>query len=286
MKAEPTLAQLRRRPHWSCSSLGTFLNVCSLQWAFRYVYRRAPRHTSPALVLGGVFHRALTFLFNRQMDGEDTSISAITELFSELLLQACRSADPPVLFSPEEDVNSLQALGVRMLEAFIAEINQEERILGVAVPFSVPLVDQDGNAVSKPLIGEYDLVIQAGDSVVIVDWKTSARRWAEKKAHQELQPTCYLYAWQQKNGSTPVHFRYDIVTKAKTATVQRIETIRHSDHFGRLVEKVKQIERVCKAEAFIPSDQSWACADCPYGLACQSWHRERSRSLYDFRLAA
>lgn len=286
MKTEPTLGQLRRQPHWSCSSLNTFMNICSLQWAFRYVYGHAPCHTSSALVLGGAFHQALTFLFRRRMDGEETATSAVTELFSELLLQACRAADPPVLFSAGEDVNSLQTLGVRMLEAFIPEINAAERILGVAVPFSVPLVDQDGDELSKPLIGEYDLVIQSDRGVVIVDWKTSARRWAEQKAHQELQPTCYLYAWEQNGGEAPAHFRYDIVTKAKTSTVQQIETIRHPDHFARFVEKVKQVERVCRAEAFIPNDQSWACRDCPHGLSCQAWHKGRSRSLYDFRLAA
>jgi len=286
MKTEPTLGQLRKRPHWSYSSLNTFLNICSLQWAFRYVYGHDPCHTPAALVLGGVFHQALTFAFKKRIDGEDTDAATVTELFSELLAQACQTSEPPVSYAEGEDVDSLLALGVRMLDAFIAGMNSTERVLSVAVPFSVPLVDQDGNALSKPLIGEYDLIVEAEHGVTIVDWKTSARRWAQDKAHQELQPTAYLYAW--KANAHAARFRYDIVTKAKTKTpaVQRIETIRHQDDFDRFVEKVKQVERVCRAEAFIPNDQGWACSGCPFSLSCQAWHKQRSRSLYNFRLAA
>jgi hypothetical protein len=53
-----TLAELRKQPHWSFSSISTFVNICSLQWAFRYVYRAEPQFTSPALVFGKVFHSA------------------------------------------------------------------------------------------------------------------------------------------------------------------------------------------------------------------------------------
>ena len=286
MKKEITLGQPRQQPHWSYSSINTFLSICSLQWAFRYVYGHDPCHTPAALVLGGAFHQALTFAFRKRMDTESTDVSTVTGLFSELLIQSCQVSDPEVKYPEGEDIDSLRVLGVRMLDAFIAGTDPDEKILGVAVPFSVPLVDQAGNELSKPLIGEYDLIAEADHGVTVVDWKTSARRWAEQKVHQELQPTAYLYAWGQRGNNQPARFRYDIVTKAKTPVVQQLETIRHQEHFTRFVEKVKQVERVCRAEAFIPNDQSWACGDCPYGLSCQSWHRERSRSLYHFKLAA
>ena len=42
---QPDLAQLRKKPHWSFSSLNTFLNICSQQWAYRYVYDAEPEFT-------------------------------------------------------------------------------------------------------------------------------------------------------------------------------------------------------------------------------------------------
>ena len=33
-----TLLELREEPHWSYSALNTYLNMCSLKFAFQYVY--------------------------------------------------------------------------------------------------------------------------------------------------------------------------------------------------------------------------------------------------------
>ena len=32
------LIEMRKRPHWSFSSLNGFLNICSLKWAFGHYY--------------------------------------------------------------------------------------------------------------------------------------------------------------------------------------------------------------------------------------------------------
>ena len=41
-----------------------------------------------------------------------------------------------------------------------------------------------------------------------------------------------------------------------------------------------------KAEHFLPSEQSWACGDCPYAEACAVWHRSRARASVTFNRAA
>ena len=81
-------------------------------------------------------------------------------------------------------------------------------------------------------------------------------------------------------------FRFDVVTKTKTPAVQQCLTRRDPASFFRLVELVKAIEKAVRHECFIPNDQSWRCKGCEHGLACQAWHKERRRSLCDFRLAA
>jgi CRISPR/Cas system-associated exonuclease Cas4 (RecB family) len=137
------------------------------------------------------------------------------------------------------------------------------------------------------LIGEYDAVVAGQKQAqIIVDWKTSRARYAELYVMNHLQPTCYLYAHAKMGGREDTRFRFDVVTKTKTPVVQQFPTRRDPDSFLRLVELVKTIEKAVRHECFIPNDQSWRCKGCEYGLACQAWHKERHRSLCDFRLAA
>ncbi|OGV64616.1 MAG: hypothetical protein A3K19_29765 [Lentisphaerae bacterium RIFOXYB12_FULL_65_16] len=280
----PDLATLRRAPHWSYSSLNTFLNVCSLQWAFRHVYAAEPRFTPAGLAFGGVFHRCLEYLARLRRSGEDAAAGRALDLFSDLWGQECRIAAPPLRFG-DGDADALDALGRSMLAAYVAGTDPGETVVAVALPFSAPLVDAAGRALKKPLIGEVDCVVESGGSVTLVDWKTAARRWPESKVRLDLQPTCYLYA-HRRNGGGAAAFRFDVVTKTKAPAVERHLTARTEDHFARLVETVKVVDGMVRAEHFLPNDQGWACADCPYAAACAAWHRDRSRSLINLRLVA
>ena len=136
------------------------------------------------------------------------------------------------------------------------------------------------------MIGEFDCVVEVEGKPVVVDWKTSARRWPKDKERQDLQPTCYLHAFRASGGRRDVLFRYDVITKAKDPSVEQRPTVRHPDHTHRLVEQIKVAEKMIRSELFLPNEQSWACAGCAYGMACESWHRERARSLYDLQLVA
>jgi hypothetical protein len=283
MMARTSLQELRKKPHWSYSSINTFLNICSLQWAFRYVYRHEAAFTPVALVFGSAFHRTLEYAFRLKMDGQ--AVPATTaNLFSDLLSQLIRTEEREVRYSEGDDIDAIHQRGRKMVEAYLGDSAGDENVLDVSVPFRV-LLGEGEEALEKPLVGEYDCIVQQGPQRLIVDWKTAARRWPKRKERLDLQPTCYLYA-HTKNDPHSVGFRFDIVTKAKTPAVDRRLTIRHPDHFERLIEQVRLMEKMIRAEHFLPNDQSWACKGCPYGMACQAWHKERSRSLYNFALAA
>lgn len=279
------LSELRQRPHWSCSSISS-LTICSLQWAFSHVYRQLPAFTPVNLAFGKTFHQALTWVAAERRTGSIPRADQVLELFSDLWRQACRVTTPPIRFDEGEGAEVLLALGRNMLAAYMENVNPEERVLAVSVPFSVWLRDAAGEALSLPVIGELDCVCDSPDGPLIVDWKTAARKWPEAKVKLDLQPTCYLYAVPQFDGR-PVHgFRFEVITKTKVPAVERYDTVRGEDQFNRLAEIVKVIGKIVSAEAFLPSDQSWACADCPYAEPCKSWHRDRRRSLYRLELAA
>lgn len=283
-----SLEQLRRKPHWSYSSINRFLNVCALQWAFRYVYAMPPAFTPAALVTGKTFHRVASYVTLRRKAGNPVQPEEALALGADLLAQEIRGTEPAVRFDPEagDDMDSLHAQLRRLLETWLASLDPTEKVLHVDTPFAVPLDDAAGEKLERPLIGEFDCVVEAAGQPVLVDWKTSARKWPESRVRIDLQPTCYLYAWVQLGGRSDTRFRFDVVTKTKVPAVDHVETVRHRDDFQRLVECVKIAEAMVRQEHFLPSDQSYACSDCPWGMACAGWHRDRCRSFHHLELAA
>jgi putative RecB family exonuclease len=281
-----SLSELRKTPHWSFSSINALANFCSLAWAYKYVYRVEPLHTPVNLVFGSVFHSALDFWAVRMFEGEDCSPEDLDAVFADLLTDECRSAEPPVKFPESEDLYSLIEKGQRMLRTYVEAFDPEDRVLGIGVPFSVPLIDAAGETLAKPLIGEFDLTVERDGLFTIVDWKTAARKWPESKALTDLQPTCYLWAHSFMTGDMNALFRFDVVTKTKTPACEQHVTKRTPADFTRLAERVRVLERMVEHDCFQPDDQSWECKDCPFSLECQSWQRERARTHVHFELAA
>ncbi len=285
MKA-PTLAELRQKPHWSYSSINQFLNVCSLQWAYRHVYHEEPLTTPVNLVFGTVFHRSLEFASRLRQAGKPVPTAELRQLFGDLWSQACKITQPAMRFEPDFNANAFHNLGTGMLAIYLAGVDPAETVVAVSQAFSVPLVDAAGEELDRPLIGEFDCMVEVGGQRFIVDWKTAARKWPEAKVRLDLQPTCYLYAHRHGGGRETDRFRFDVITKAKNPTVEHYETVRDDDCFTRLTETVRVIEQMVRAEQFLPNDQGFACGDCPYGMACQAWHRTQTRCHYRLELAA
>ncbi len=285
MTDKTSLDSLRQRPHWSFSSINGLVEYCSLKWAFQRVYREEPMFTPVPLVFGKVYHGALTFAFGKRARGESCTDAECAEVFADLLSRDIANSEPEVRLDEGVTTDTMIDCGRRMIAGYLQSLDPDERIHGVAVPFSVPLRGSTGTFIGNPLIGEFDLVVQTNMGHTIVDWKTAARRWPGSKARVDLQPTCYLYAHHATTGREAV-FRFDVVTKAREPVCENHFTTRTVDDFDRLVGMVATLERLVQAEAFIPRDGSWECKSCPYSLACQSWHRERASTQVHFLMAA
>jgi CRISPR/Cas system-associated exonuclease Cas4 (RecB family) len=129
------------------------------------------------------------------------------------------------------------------------------------------------------LIGEIDSVVTGADGQpVLVDWKTSGRRWPKDQADKSLQPTAYLYAYGQLHPGCTDRFRFDVAVKNKAPVIELNTTTRTPDDFLRLERLVEKAEQVVAHELFYPSDQSFACAGCQYAEPCKAWHRQAART--------
>lgn len=270
-----TLREYRDRPHWSFSALNQFVNICSLQYAFQRVMRLPPAFTPASLSFGSAFHRCAELISLARRDGTVPSPAEASDLFGTVWERQLRE-DPDVRFEEGEDANMLGCQGREATACLARHMEPAERVLTVSEAFAVPLVDRDGTVLETPMIGEIDAVVERDGQRSLVDWKTAARRWARDKARLDLQPTVFLYGYSLQHGQLP-GFRFDVVVKNKTPVLERHPTTRGPDDFERMVRLVRMVESMIAAEHWLPSEQSFYCAGCPYREACRAWHRESGK---------
>ena len=271
----PQLTELRKKPHWSFSSLNSFINICSLQWAFRYIYKLESESVSVNLVFGSAFHKTASLLSMLRQKNIYSLPEEAMNIFSELWDIEYKAEDNLKLSSDE--LNKLNSTGRKMIECLSTKW-LEDNIVEVGKAFSIFFP-----GTSKPLIGEIDLIVKDdNEKTILVDWKTSARKWPEDKAKKDLQATCFLYAYEQiepeftADGS---QFRYDVVTKTKEPSYTQHITYRNKDDFQRLAQLIRTVERAVKAEVFLPNETGFFCNSCQYASACKTWHKNQARTI-------
>ena len=277
------LSELRKQPHWSFSSLNSFINICSLQWAFRYIYKLESETLPVNLLLGSAFHKAASWIALMRKQGIYPTNEEAKNIFTEMFNIELRSANTDKLDSTVDELKELDPKGRQMLECLNSKWI-EDNIVSVAKSFSVLL---PGTTI--PLIGEIDLIVKDDDNRhILVDWKTSARKWAEDKAQKDLQSTCFMYAYEQLNSDYVASdnvFRYDVVTKTKQPTYNQYITYRNKNDFIKLGKLVQTVEKAVKNEIFLPNETSFYCSSCQFKSACKSWHIKQSTTIFPAKAA-
>lgn len=268
-----TLNELRKRPHWSFSALNQLLNICSLQYFFQKVEKLTPTHTSVNLVAGSVHHRTLDQVYLARKLGMPLTLDEALELYTQDWRASSRE-EPPVKYG-KLDAGGIEEQGRGLITVAWDNIDPAEKVLEVSEAFCVP-VSHGGKFLSKPLVGEFDLVVEKDGQPVVVDWKTSATRWPKEKAAKSLQATAYTMAYQQKHGVNPA-VRFDVAVKNKTPVFESHLTDRNQDDWTLLGMLAAKAETIVEQELFYPSLDSFACNDCPFAGACEAWcHGEHS----------
>jgi RecB family exonuclease len=278
----PVLSELRKNPHWSFSSLNGLLNICSLQWAFKYVYKKESESTPINLIFGSAFHRVAEWIAACRMENESPKAEEVKDAFAEAWLWQVRNADQLSLSDKEFEQHN--ATGQRMIECLNREWTEAD-IVEISKPFSVNLP-----GASKPLIGEIDLIVKdPQNKTILVDWKTAARKWPAEKANKDLQATCFMYAYEQITPGFKAEenlFRYDVVTKTKEPSYTQYSPMRSGDDFLRLSQLVQTAEKLIASEAFLPNEQGFYCGGCQHVSACKEWHRKARRISIPMKSAA
>jgi len=254
---ERTIETVRETPHWSYSAFQTYL-TCPMRYYFRYIEHAEVERTSISLPFGRAFHAVLS---ERAIKGSEYNVEAKDDF--TVFFRGETEASENLTYKPNEDFWFWNQRGYDMLEVAFAEWQDDYTVKSVAEAFSVEVP-----GLSKPLIGEFDLVVTDGGDEAVVDWKTSTSKWPAGKVDRDLQATAFCYAYNQVHGRTPL-FRFDVFTKAKTPARHQFYTVRTQDDLSRFVNLANRIEAAVNTGVFVPVASCINCSECPYSERCK-----------------
>ena len=260
---EREIENLKEEPHWSYSALNTYL-TCPMKYYLRYIAKAEVERTSASIPFGRAFH---TILSLRAKKGTDYTVENAKEDFAVYFrgeTEVCENLH----YKQEEDFWFWSQRGCDMLDVALADWPDDYSVKSVAEAFSVEVP-----GLSKPLIGEFDLVVTDGGDEAVVDWKTSTSKWPAGKVERDLQATAFCYAYNQVHGGTPL-FRFDVFTKSKAPAHHQFYTMRTQDDLDRFVYLANRIEAAVNTGVFVPVESCMNCAECPYSNRCKTEYRK------------
>lgn len=250
----------------SASQLSLYL-MCPRKYAFRYLEGVLPEFRPAALSFGSAVHSALEWFHDARLQGRSPAVLDVVGVF---LADWDAEQELPLRFREGESADTLSPMGIGLVRLYVERFAAQE-IAAVEVPFELTLVEPEtSDVLPHRLRGYYDL-LWPGD--VIVEIKTSARRFDAADLRRRLQLTAYAYAYRQLHGRDPSIVVVNLLkTKKPAIDVQHTERIVGDDAW--FVHMTMNIVRGIEAGAF-PPNPSWSCTDCEYGKACASWRDGR-----------
>jgi CRISPR/Cas system-associated exonuclease Cas4 (RecB family) len=265
-----TLSELRATPHTSISRTKLYLS-CPRKFHYTYQQREVlPSFRPLALLFGSAWHATIGEHLLRSRHDDQVHVDELRAHLRDGIVRGFARDDVPVLFEEEEQtVGAVVDVAVRMLDAFLATVALPDKVYGVEVPFSIELVHPTtGEIHPLPLIGAMDAVVEIEGHPVVLELKTSKRRYSVDVLELDLQPTAYGVA-ARVLGYGDVGLQLVVTLKGKKPDVQVEHLVRHRRDESELVEVVIGVHRAIDAGADHPI-RSWQCRTCPYAHACGS----------------
>ena len=265
LNEQPSLADLRKQPHLSYSAIRSYL-MCPMKFWHRYQAQSEPSHRPLALVLGSAIHESLAAYYSHiQGTGMKICADELMQVFRDTI-DAELDKPIPIKLPDDGDPGAMLDQGVQMLRVFWEQADVPE-VIAVEQPFAVPLYDPaSGEQFSAPIVGAMDLVINHNGRPLIVEHKTSSRKYAGWQLALETQPSVYKYAAQQL-GLGDAGLMYQILLKAKSPSVQHCRVKRTPAQITEMLETFSAIVKTIDAGHFW-KNRSWACSDCQYSWLC------------------
>ena len=157
------------------------------------------------------------------------------------------------------DRNDLLLIGLKMLDVYLGAHLRVMQITGVEVTQEREVMVEGAKYI-------FESHLDAITPSTIIDHKTSARLWTQRRADDDLQPTCYLW---NVPGEQYV-FTYYVITKTRDPQVQSLSTVRSPERLRELEnEIIPRVVRGINSGSFPCTKDTWRCGYCHYSPICK-----------------
>jgi CRISPR/Cas system-associated exonuclease Cas4 (RecB family) len=194
------------------------------------------------------------------------SVQSLIEVFRETWRWLVDNE--PVEAAEPDDPDPVD-LGAAMLRAFhnIGGRSPPPKVLLVEHPFTIPLISPvSGEVLEEALVGTLDLVIQEAGGSMVVEHKTSARRYTDDQLTYDLQMSGYRYA-AEAVGLGAAGLRFQVLTKTRCPEVQVADVAREPAAIEVFLTTTFMILRALEYGIFYPLP-GWICRSCPFAHVC------------------
>ncbi len=250
---------------------------CGLQWRLQRLDGVKPSHRSPSLILGRAYHESLANALIALHQGRAVEADEVAESFESAWAAELKRDGPTIRWTSKVTAENQRELGLRMVGAWYDQglpLFADAEIVAVELPFTVPVINSDGEVTERPLEGYIDAVIRKGGRTVIIDHKTSGQSGAfsDTEIELDIQATAYCYAGKHL-GYGDCELQFHVMSKAKKPKLSVVPAPRTESDFDRLYWIARDAERLIEAGIFLPKPPDWQCASCSYRRACVKAHR-------------
>jgi putative RecB family exonuclease len=268
------LQELRKAVHLSASAINDYLD-CGLLFKFGRIDKIQAEFKSDAMEFGSAIHLTLADFHKAKMTGNRMTTRDLQECFEAHWKKLTEGRDD-IQYAEGNSFESLLLQGKELLTAYYNKASWKEfEVIGIEEAFSFTIP-----GCPLPIIGAVDLVEQdnAG-TIIITDFKTSARAYSNDEVDRNFQLTLYQMAYK-KNGYSDANIllRFDCLIKTKQPKFESYYTTRgHIDEI-RARRKIIEVSHAISKGIFIPNDgaQNWKCKNCSFKKNCDAWFMEEA----------
>jgi putative RecB family exonuclease len=258
--------KLTGRDYISFSAINTY-RQCPLRYHFRYVLGLPEKTVSAALVFGGAIHSAVELHFREILAGNPApDLDMLLDAYQE----AWKERSPgEIIFGKDDNVSTLGSLAERMLVTFQESDFAEPAgsIIGVEEELRQPLVQG-----CPDVLARVDLLVDAGDSLVVVDLKTARCRWSQEQVRESSdQLLLYHELARSLADGRPVKLQFAVLTKTKAPALELYDVPVDQGQLERTKRIVEQVWQAIEAGSVYPSPSPMQCPTCPFVDECRGW---------------
>ena len=266
------LMQVTQRPppkafdHISYSAVSTF-QTCPLRFFFRYILGLPVKTISSSLVFGSAMHQTLQFHFEQLLIGKPgPDVDRLLGVYQDYWA-SCEGQT--ISYGKNEDRDTLGRMADRLLRLFIQSdfaqpngviLGVEEELRGQVIPGC------------PDLLARVDLIVDAGNELLVSDFKTARSSWSENKV-DDVAPQLLLYSELVKPlaDGRPIKLSFAVLTKTKSPVLTVHDVPLDPKQVDRTKRTVERIWQAIQGGHFYPNPSPLNCGSCSYREPCRRW---------------